>query len=178
MKVKVEGAARKIDMIFRFDKELWKTMQTEVREAGKLVQADASSRMPSAGLTRWGLWFDAQSRRDLSYDASIAKRISVSVRSKEKMGFRRIKAKVGFASGNAAGAIFGLAGSVPGTKSKFPERSRNFKQAINRQQGGSLGARRNQTWPRALTPAYYAKGPQAKDRIGAAMERLISAVNR
>jgi hypothetical protein len=178
MQVKVEGAARKIDLIFKFDKDLWKTMQKEVRSAGQSVQADASSRMPSAGLTRWGVWFDAQSGRDLSYNSGQANRISVSVRSKETMGFRRIKAKVGFASGNAAGAIFGLAGSVPGTKSIYPARSQNFKNALNQQHGGSVSTRRSQTWPRALTPAYYAKGPQAKERIGAAIERMISAVNR
>jgi hypothetical protein len=181
VKVKVEGAARKIDMIFRFDKELWKTTQKEVREAGRSVQSDAVSRMPAMGLSRWGLWWEFGRGRDLSYSNGGAKRISVSVRSKEKSGFRRIKAKIGFSSGNAAGAIFGLAGSQSGTLSSHPAgviRSKNFKTAMNRAHGGSLGARRNQTWPRALTPAYYAKGPQAKQRIGAAIERMIAAVNR
>lgn len=178
MKVKVEGAARKIDLIFRFDKDLWKKTQGEIRDAGRAVQSDAVSRMPAMGLSRWGFWFDRQRNRDLSFDGTRAKRISVSVRSKEKAGFRRVKAKVGFASGNAAGAIFGLAGSVPGTKSDFPQRSANFKSAMNRRHGGSMGARNNQTWPRALTPAYYAKGPQARQRIGEAIERMVNQVNR
>lgn len=178
MQVKVEGAARKIDMIFRFDKELWKKTQAEVRDAGRVVQADAVSRMPSQPLSNWGPWFDRQRNRDLTYTSAGAKRISVSVRSKERAGFRRVKAKVGFSSGNAAGAIFGLAGSVPGTKSLFPQRSKNFKQAINRAHGGTMGARGAQMWPRALTPAYYAKGPQARERIGAAIERMVQSVNR
>jgi hypothetical protein len=175
MRVKVEGVARKIDAIFRFDKDAWKVTQKEIRAAGQSVQADAVGRMPSMGLTNWGLWNN--NGRYVSYDGS-AKRISVSVRSREKMGFRRVKAKVGFASGNAAGAIFGLAGSVPGTRSKFPQRSANFKAAMNRRHGGSMGARNNQSWPRALTPAYYAKGPQAREKIGAAIERMVASVNR
>lgn len=178
MQVKVTGAAAKIDAIFRFDKELWKKTQAEIRDAGRVVQADAVRRMPSQPLSNWGFWFDRQRNRDLSYTSASAKRISVSVRSKEKFGFRRIKAKVGFSSGNAAGAIFGLAGSVPGTKSLYPERSRNFKQSMNRVHGGTMGARSNQMWPRALTPAYYAKGPQARERIGAAIERMVNSVNR
>jgi hypothetical protein len=181
MKVKVEGAARKIDMIFRFDKDLWKTMQKEVREAGRAVQSDAVSRIPAMGLSRWGLWWEYGRGRDLSFSSGGAKRISISVRSKETSGFRRIKAKVGFASGNAAGAIFGLAGSQPGTLSSHPAgpiRSKNFKSAMNRAHGGIMGAKKNQSWPRALTPAYYAKGPQAKVKIGAAIERMVAAVNR
>lgn len=177
LEVKVEGAARKIDLIFRFDKELWKKTQAEIRDAAREVQSDAVRRMPSQPLSGWGPWFDRQRNRDLTYTSAGAKRISVSVRSKEKAGFRRIKAKVGFSSGNAAGAIFGLAGSVPGTKSLFPERSRNFKQSLNRAHGGSMGARNNQMWPRALTPAYYAKGPQARELIAAAIERMVAKVN-
>jgi hypothetical protein len=176
MKVTVEGAAQKIDLIFRFDKDLWKEMQKEVRAAGSEVQKDAISRMPSQGLSRWGLWFHRG--RDISYESNRAKRISVSVRSKERGGFRRVKAKVGFSSGNAAGAIYGLAGSVSGTRSDFPQRSANFKRAINNQHGGSIGSKNSQTWPRALTPAYYAKGPQASEKIGAAIERMIAQVNR
>lgn len=176
MKVKVEGAARKIDLIFRFDKTLFKEMQKEVRAAGSEVQKDAISRMPSSALSSWGLWFHRG--RDISFESSKAKRISVSVRSKERAGFRRVKAKVGFSPGNAAGAIFGLAGSVAGTRSDFPQRSANFKRALNNQHGGSIGTRNSQTWPRALTPAYYAKGPQAREKIGAAIERMIAQVNR
>jgi hypothetical protein len=180
VKIKVKGAARKIDMIFRFDKDLWKTMQKEVRQAGDLVRSDAIGRMPAIGLSRWGLWTEFGRNRNLAYEGGV-KRIGVSVRSKERSGFRRIKAKVGFSSGNAAGAIYSLAGSQPGTLSIHPAgptRSQNFKSALNRSHGGSLGSKGNQTWPRALTPAYYAKGPQAKEKIGAAVQRMIAAVNR
>jgi hypothetical protein len=176
MRVKVTGAAQKIDQIFRFDKNAWKVMQAGVRAAGSAVQKDAQARMPSIGLTKWGMW-DADGR-DLSYDAGQAKRITVSVRSREVLGFRRVKAKVGFASGNAAGAIFSLAGVNPGTTSRYPQRSRNFKTAMNKEHGGAVGMKRNQTWPRALTPAYYAKGPQAREQIGAAIERMVAQVNK
>lgn len=178
MKVEVKGAARKIDQIFRFDKTVWREMQKGVRDAGKSVASDAAGRMPGTGLSNWGLWFS--NGRNLSYEGGAA-RMSVSVRSRETQGLRVIGAKVGFASGNAAGAIFGLAGSEPGTKSTNPggaARSRNFKAALNRRQGGGFSVRRSQFWPRALTPAYYAKGPQARDHIGQAVERAVAAVNR
>jgi hypothetical protein len=178
VKVEVKGAARKIDQIFRFDKAVWRDMQKGVREAGNSVASDAAGRMPGQPLRNWGLWFS--DGRNLSYEGGV-RRMSVSVRSKETQGFRQVKAKVGFASGNVAGAIYGLAGSQPGTKSTHPAgpvRSRNFKAALNRRQGGGFGVRRSQFWPRALTPAYYAKGPQARDRIGQAVERAVAAVNR
>jgi hypothetical protein len=178
MKVKVKGAARKIDMIFRFDKELWKNTTQIIRASGGEVASDAKSRIPAQGLTNWGLWWEFPRGRDLSYDSGRVQAISVSVRSRQVQGFRRIKAKVGFSKGNAAGAIFGLAGSVPGTQSQFDFRSDNFKRAMLRKHGGSMGARNNQTWPRALTPAYYAKGPRARERIGAAIQRMVNAVNR
>jgi hypothetical protein len=174
MRVKVEGSARKIDLIFAFDKQLWKEMQKEVRSAGQLVQRDAIARMPAMGLSRWGLWFARG--RNLSYESGV-KRISISVRSKETAGLRRVKVKIGFASGNAAGAIFSLAGSKSGKGSDYPARSANFRTAMNREHGGSVGMRGNQTWPRALTPAYYAKGPEARQKIGAAVERMIARVN-
>jgi len=178
VKVKVTGAAAKIDAIFRFDKDAWKVMQKEVRAAGADVQSDAKGRMPSNALSGWGPWTEAGRSRDLTYISGQAKRISVSVRSRQVQGLRRIKAKVGFSSGNAAGAIFGLAGSVSGTQSPFVQSSINFKSAMNRTHGGTMGSRNARMWPRALTPAYYAKGPRARERIGAAVERMVANVNR
>jgi hypothetical protein len=178
MKVKVTGAAAKIDAIFRFDKDAWKVMQKEVRSAGGEVQSHAQSLMPSSGLSGWGPWIESSRSKDLTYTGGQVKRIGVSVRSKQVQGLRRVKAKVGFSSGNAAGAIFGLAGSVSGTKSPFIQSSINFKEAMNRKHGGSISSRNARIWPRALTPAYYAKGPRARERIGAAIERMVSNVNR
>lgn len=178
MKVKVEGAARKIDMIFRFDKDLWNTTQIEVRRAGRDVASDAKARIPTQGLTNWGAWLEFPRNRDLSYNSGRVQVVTVSVRSKETKGLRRLKAKIGFGRGNAAGAIFGLAGSVAKTQTEFPGRSANFKKQMNIAHGGSIGSRNSQTWPRALTPAYYARGPQARIKIGAAIERMIAKVNR
>ena len=177
MRVKVEGAARKIDLIFRFDKDLWKNTTQIIRASGREVASDAKARIPANGLRNWGLWWEFPRGRDLSYQSGRVQAISVSVRTKEKAGFRRIKAKVGFSKGNAAGAIYSLAGSVPGTQSAFDFRSDNFKRAMLRAHGGSMGSRGNQIWPRALTPAYYAKGPRARERIGAAIEHMIARVN-
>jgi hypothetical protein len=181
VKVKVTGAAQKIGQIQRFRQDIWKDMQKEVKSAAQLVANDAKGRIPGQGLSNWGAWTDYKSKRDLSFGSSAASGITVSFRSKEIQGFRRIKAKVGFSKGNAAGAIYSLAGSKPGTLSTHPAgaaRSAGFKRAINRKFGGSFTTRNSQQWPRALTPAFYAKGPQARIKIGQAVERAVAKVNK
>jgi hypothetical protein len=180
LKVQVKGAAAKIDQIFRFDKEIWRETTKDIRSAGNAIARDASGRMPGRPLSNWGRWVDSRSGRSLFYDSGAA-RINTSVRSRETAGFRNITTKTGFSRGNAAGAIFGLAGSVSGTQSVHPAgvaRSRNFKNALNRRYGGSTGARNAQIWPRALTPAFYVHRDKVRAQIGAAVERAIAKVNR
>jgi hypothetical protein len=182
LKVQVKGAASKIDQIFRFDKELWRDTTREIRQAGDAIAKDAATRMPGYPLRNWGSWFEYGSQRSLSYDSGAAKRITTSVRSRESLGLRVIKTKTGFSKGNAAGAIYGLAGSSSEpTRSSHPAgavRSRNFKKAMNRRQGGSLDARNGQMWPRALTPAFYVHRDKVRKQIGAAVERAVAQVNR
>jgi hypothetical protein len=180
LRVEVKGSATKIDQLFRFNKTVWKDMTGEIRSAGQAIARDAAARMPSQPLRNWGGWVDARSGRNLTYETNAARRISVSVRSRETAGFRDIKLKVGFSRGNAAGAIFGLAGSVQGTKSMHPAgviRSRNFKRALNSRHGGSVGARNSQIWPRALTPAFYLHRDKVREQFGAAVERAVAQVN-
>jgi hypothetical protein len=181
LKVQVKGAASKIDQIFRFDKQLWRETTRDIRKAADDIGRDASARMPGYPLRNWGRWIQTGSTRQLSYESGSAKRITTSVRSRETFGLRVITTKTGFSRGNAAGAIYGLAGSVDGSKSSHPAgptRSRNFKRALNRAHGGSTGARNAQIWPRALTPAFYVHRDKVRAQIAALVERAVAQVNR
>jgi hypothetical protein len=180
LNVQVKGAASKIDQIFRFDKTVWRDLTKEIRQASSSIARDAAARVPSQGLSNWGPWTDARSGRSLFFDGGSASRISTSVRSRETAGFRNIKTKTGFSRGNAAGAIFGLAGSVEGTQSLHPAgrvRSQNFKRALNRKHGGTIGSRNSQIWPRALTPAFYLHRDKVRQEMGAIVERAVAQVN-
>lgn len=175
MKVKVEGAAAKIDVMFRFNKELWRDMQREVKAATEAVSVDARSRVPGAGVSSkrtgyrgWGPWTSGQ--RMLSFEqGEVRSGIKSRFKSRSTGGFRQVSGQVDLTT--PAGAIFGLAGSR--NRSGHP-----FNTTINRQQGGMVGARGNQMWPRLLTPARYAKGGEAAKKIAEAVERGINAINQ
>jgi len=168
MQIKVEGAAAKIDALFRFDKVVWAGIQKGVKEAADSVASDARSRIFSYGLGSssgggWGGWIARKDGSDLSYDQSkIRSKIKPRFKSQFKSGVRVVKGQV--VNTSRAGAIYMLAGS----RNKSGHR---FNTVINRQHGRSV-------WPRAMTPAYYAKGPQASRDIGATIERAINDVNR
>jgi hypothetical protein len=175
MKVKVEGAAAKIDVMFRFNKELWRDMQRDVKTATEAVAADARSRVPSAGIGSrrsgyrgWGPW--TSRGRMLSFEqGEVRAGIKNKFQSRQLQGFRQVAGRVDMTS--PAGAIFALAGSR--NRSGHP-----FNTTVNRQHGGIVGARSNQMWPRVLTPARYAKGGEAAKKIAEAVERGIDAINR
>ena len=168
MKVKVTGAAAKIDAIFRFDKEAWKGIQKAVKEAAESVAADARGRVPAVGIYSttghgWGGWIHRG--RDLGFDqGAIRSSIKPRFKSRSRSGFREIKGQAVVM--NPAGAIYMLAGSQNKSGEKFNE-------VIVR--GTQAG---NGPWPRALTPAYYAKGPQARKDIADFVEKAISEVNK
>lgn len=173
MKVKVEGAAAKIDAIFRFDKELWRSMQREIKATTEVVATDARGRVPSQGLfssrgSGWGRWMSGS--RDLSFQQTTVRGgIKSRTRSRSKAGFRQVSGRVDMTS--AAGAIFTLAGSR--NQSGHP-----FNASINRQQGGSTSARGNSTWPRLLTPARVAKGAEASRKIAQIVEQGVRNINQ
>jgi hypothetical protein len=176
VKVKVEGAAAKIEALFRFDKTLWRAMQRDIREVSETVAADARNRVPTQGLygrsgtsSGWGRWISGT--RDLSFDqGSVRGGIKARSRSRSKGGgFREVVGRVDMMS--PAGAIFALVGSQ--NKSGHP-----FNALVNRQHGGSTTMRRNQFWPRMLTPARYAKGGEAAEKIGRIVERGVNDINR
>jgi hypothetical protein len=177
VKIKVEGAAAKVEAIFRTDKELWSEMQKQVRQAADMIAADARTRVPSSGLyssrpgfTGWGKWIAARGGRVLSYDSGeIRSGIKARSRSRNRGGFREMRGQVDITT--PAGAIFALAGSQ--NRSGHP-----FNTSINRQQGGSTSSRGNQFWPRLLTPARYAKGGEVAERIARIVEDGVDRINR
>jgi hypothetical protein len=169
MKVEITGVATKIDAIFRFDKDVWAGIQRGVKDAAESVAADARRRVPSYGLGSssgqggWGGWIASGTGRDLSFNQSkIRSGIRTRFKSRYKSGFREVQGQA--VNNNPAGAIFMLAGSqnISGHR---------FNKVIVRQQG-------NGPWPRALTPAYYAKGPEASRDIGRLIEKAINQINQ
>lgn len=170
MNVRVEGDARKIEQIFRFDKELWKEIQRGVKDATSDIRSDAKSNYPDNGLSGWGMWTAFSSGRDLSYDQTkVRAGVKTQFRSRQRRGFRTISGLV--YNKNPAGAIYGLAGSQ--------DRSGEFfNRNINRKRGGSVGERRTGQWPRALTPAWTKGVDEARKEIARVVEKAIAKVNR
>lgn len=169
MKVEITGVATKIDAIFRFDKDLWAGMQRGVKDAAESVAADARSRVPSYGLGGtsgtggWGGWIAKKDGRDLGYDQTkIRKGVKTRFKSRYKSGFREVQGQA--VNTSPAGAIYMLAGSEN-------QSGHRFSNVINTQH--SKGP-----WPRALTPAYYAKGPEASRDIGRLIEKAINQINQ
>ena len=169
MNVRVEGAAQKIEQIFRFDKELWTEIQRGVKDATSGIRSDAKAAYPESGLSNWGPWLTTNNR-DLSYDSSSVRAgVKSSFRSRRQSGFRTISGLV--YNKNAAGAIYGLAGS----RNKSGE---SFNTNLNLKRGGSTSARGNGTWPRALGPAWSSNVDDARREIARVVEQAIAKVNR
>lgn len=172
MKVEVRGAAAKIDALYRFDKEVWKGVQAGVKTATGKVTAHAKSRVPFMGLvpkragTGWGKWTEKKTGRDFSFDSADF-RFTTKFRSKQQEGFRQIEGRSSLTKKKPSTAIFLLAGSVD--KSGHP-----FNRNINKQTGTKKGA--PQTFPRLLTPAYYAEGPEAAKEIARIVQSAVSKV--
>lgn len=169
--VRVEGAARKIEQIFRFDKDIWKEIQKGTKSATEGIVSEGRANYPSDNALRnWGTWITAKGGRDLSFDAARAKSgVRSRFRSRRRSGFREIRGQV--YNKDAAGAIYLLAGS----RDKSGE---FFNTNINRKRGGSIGARGDGTWPRALGPAWTNNVEEARDEIGRVVEAAIRKVNR
>lgn len=164
MNVRVEGDARKIEQIFRFDKELWKEIQKGVKAATDDIRNDARRNYPDQALSGWGPWIAAGRGRDLSYSGSQARSgVRSAFRSRRQRNFRSISGLVN--NKNPAGAIYGLAGS----KNRSGE---FFGVNINRKHPAHDG------WPRALTPAWRDNVDEARKEIARVVEKAIAKVNR
>lgn len=169
-KVRVEGAAQKIEQIYRFDKDIWKEVQQGVRAAMKGVVTDTRANYPNTALSNWGPWIAYRSGRDLSFDGSAARSgVRAGFRSKQRRGVRVISGMAW--NKTPAGAIYELAGSQ--------DRSGEFfNRNINKKRGGVVGSRNNGMWPRALGPAWTKNVDAVRQEIGRVVERAVDKVNR
>jgi len=176
MLVDVENVGPLINRLSKFNKDVYKILQQEIKEGAELVADDARSRVPDAALSGWGAWNvttgSSGSRgavtmltgsRDLSFDGLRARRSikpSGRIARRRGAGITGVVGRVVF--GDAGGAIWSLAGS----QNRSGER---FNSSMNARFGTG-------PWPRALTPALYAKAPQAIAKIDAAIQRAADAV--
>lgn len=175
MKATVENIGPLINRMQRFDKDVYRILQREIRAGAQVVADDAKTRVPSGNaLTKFGPWNLTTGRnatrgavqmstgsRDLGFDGSKVRRsIKPSARTVRRRGrgVTGIEGRVTLR--DVGGAIWALAGS----RTNSP-----FNRVLNARFGSSL-------WPRALTPALYAKGPQAAKNIDDAIQRAADAV--
>lgn len=175
LNVDVENVPEFINRISKFDKDIYKTLQAEIRQGLTAVADDARQRTPNGrALTGWGPWNESTGKsasvgvvtlntgtRELGFRGSDVKRgiTPQSVKRSKRGQVTRFGGRV--ISKSPAGAIFALAGSR--------DDSDSFTQALNRKHGT--------TWPRTLTDALYSKGPDARKAIEAAIEKAAASIS-
>jgi hypothetical protein len=113
VKIKVEGAAAKINAIFLFDKAAWRDIQRGVKRATDAITQDARSRVPPMGIVPmgggrgYGPW--NHGGRDLSYSRG-AFGFSTRFQSRSKGGFREVRGRSLLDISEPSVAVFTLAG--------------------------------------------------------------------
>lgn len=163
MAIKIDGNERIIQRIYAFDKEVWKVLQKEIREASDLIRKDSQASTPGVALSYWGQW--RQGGRDLDFSGSqVKKSTKTQVRSRLSRGGadRFVAGQV--VVNDAAGAIFALAGSQNRSGHRF---NRN----LNKQYGPG-------PWPRLLGPAWTANVDKARELIEQAIDKAAREVTR
>lgn len=174
MSVEVDGVPQLINRISKFDKDVYKILQREVKEGLSDVAGHARANTPERALRGWGTW-------PLSTGRSGQVGAVTLVTGVRELGFRGSDVRGGIQpqavrqstrgqvtkfSGRVitktpAGAIFSLAGSR--NRSGDP-----FNSHLNRKHGTS--------WPRTLTDALYAEGPGAREEITNAIQKAAKSV--
>jgi hypothetical protein len=187
--VKVEGATELANRLKRFDAEMYKILNDELKQAGDKVADAAKQRVPSDGLSNWGPWLSKRvsgktgsvgsiqlvqktTERNLSFNqgnarAGIKPRAILRNRSSTAESFQ-----VQVQQMDPAGAIFELAGS----RLDLPSGAKTvqaamFRQHLNTKHGAG-------PWPRTLRPALYEKGTEAGDAIIKAVQAAMDRVNK
>ena len=171
MTFKVEGADRMIERIKGFEREIWRDLQKEVRDASDDIVNDARAAVPSRGLRRWGPWrvnvggaggFRNTSRDRDYVESNVKAGIRNQFRTRKSRGSLGVLGRV--VQADAAGAIFTLAGSQ--NRSGDP-----FNSHLNRKHGAG-------PWPRLLGPAWTDNVDEARDKIRKAVDDAARKVNR
>jgi len=174
--VDVENVGPLINRLVKFDKDVYRILQKEIKEGAEVVAADARPRVPADALSGWGIWnlttggrgsvgavSITTGTRDLSYEGFRARssvKPSSRITRRRGLGTTGIEGRV--VLGDPGGSIWALAGSRDTTGSAF---NRNIRTRFG-----------NGPWPRALAPALQAKAPQAIAKIDAAIQRAADAV--
>lgn len=183
MDVRVENASDLINRISRFDKDVYKTLQKQIRAVTSEMRDDAESFEPTGKALfgtmggdvkseGWGAWTATRDGRDLSFDGTDS-----GLRTGMKVQVRKTTHRIGagsaygvigrvLAPNNPAAAIFLLAGSK--NPSRKPGWGGNFNADLNRRFGT--------TFPRGLTTAWRRGYATAAKRIDAAVEAARAAI--
>lgn len=162
MRVDVDGLASLVNRLEKFDKDVSKTLKSELKSASSTVASQATGLQPSSVLSNWGAWTDAgvmpksTPGRDLSY----AKRGYKVKTARYRRGGVVTSFGMDVESVGAGAGIFEFVGSQ--------NRTPGFTRPIVRRFGpvprGSRGF-----MPRILLPAYYMGMNAAAERITAAI---------
>jgi hypothetical protein len=178
MNLEVDGAGRLVDALSKFNKEIYKILQDDVRAAAGLVAEDARRRTPAMVLyggngerrsNGWGTWTSSGNNptkfgsrgtaagRDLSYnEGRIDKSIRPGARKARVRGAGSVGIKGIVTMNDVGGQIWATAGAENDKDSQF-----------NR----DIIARWGSDYPRGLKAALFAKGPEAGEMMDRAIER-------
>lgn len=174
------GASDLINRISRFDTDVYRVLQKELRHVGQGAREHAQSLMPAGRALfgtsdgqevsgGWGDWTAAADGRDLGFSGSesgLTSRMRVAVRKTRTAGVYGVVVKVMEPRLSPAASIFLLAGSR--TPQRQPGWGGNFNAELNRRYGT--------TFPRGLTHAWRQAIRTAPDRIDAAIDRARQAI--
>jgi hypothetical protein len=163
MAIKVDGQERILQRMYAFDKDVWKILQKDIRQATDVIRKDAQSLTPGVALSYWGVW--QQGERDLGFSGPQVKN-SMKTRVRSRRGRagadRFIAGQV--VMNDVAAAIFALAGSQNRSGHRF---NRN----LNKKYGRG-------PFPRLLGPAWTENVDKARKQIDAAITRAAREVTR
>ena len=173
MKLEVNGAGALVDALSKFNKEIYKILQDEVRKAAGLVAADAQRRIPAKVLyggaserpsPGWGLW-TASGNSGTPAGTNLNWSQGAVVNS-IKAGARKARVRgAGVVGINGLVSMQNLAGQKWAKAGQDDPGSRFSREIISRY---------GEDYPRALKAALFAKGPEAGDEIDRAIERAQS----
>jgi len=178
--VNVQGLGDYINRMKRFDSDIAKHLQSDIKVAVDGIYKDSQQQISTIGkpLSRWGSWSNKRTVtskrglrkhssgsyvRDLSYDPSAVKAgIKKSVRVLNKSDVQDV---VGVVSDTtAAGAIYELAGSKNPTGNIFNQ--------------NLIKEHPTPRWPRVLGPAWAKGNDKATELLTEAVVRAVTAVNQ
>ena len=179
MQVRVTGEQRAIAVLKAFDKDVFKSIDKGLKEAGEVLRDEVRSKTPtSAPLSGWGKWTATRvsrkgvsSTRDLSYKTT---KVRTGIKVTTKQG-KKVAAggefQVAVATMSPAGAIFALTGS---NQKRRPEnyRGRSFYDNMNNRFGKKYARGLNEA---ANNKPVVAK---AKEKVAAVIREAERAANR